>query len=119
MFDYHGNIKIMYKITNIELLGTDYTVTDIEGNIIKTIQIIPQTEILESALGEYTSEFSSFTDYLDKSIATMTGFDNIDPNKILWYATHEEEVVLSELIEYAVKNGYDKIILEHLEDLNK
>jgi hypothetical protein len=108
----------MYKITNIELLGTDYTVADSKGNVIKTIQIVPATEILDTALGEYNIQnFTSYRDYLDKSIATMTGFEKVDPNRVLWYATSYDEVVLSELIEYAVKNGYDKIILEHLEPL--
>ena len=109
----------MYKITNIEQLGTNYTVADAEGKIIKTIQIIPQTEILDSALGIYTEEFGSFTEYLEKSIAVMTGFDQVDPKKILWYATHDDEVILADIIEYAVRWGYDRIILEHLEDLEE
>src|SRR5271166_3504029 len=108
----------MFKITNIELLGTDYTVADSKGTVIKTIQIVPATEILESALGEYnTKDFTSYSEYIDKSIATLTGFEKVDPTKTLWFATSDDEVVLAELIEYAVKNGYDKIILEHLEFL--
>ncbi len=107
----------MYKITNIETLGQDYTVSDTNGKVLKTIQIIPQIEILNAALGEYTEDFESFTEYLDKSIAELTGFDDIDPNKVLWYATLDEEVVLSEVIEFAIRNGYDKIILEHLDIL--
>jgi hypothetical protein len=110
----------MYKITNIELLGTDYTVADAKGNVIKTIQIVPATEILDTALGEYnTKDFTSYSDYINKSIATLTGFETVEPTKTLWFATSNDEVVLAELIEYAVKNGYDKIILEHLEDLGE
>jgi hypothetical protein len=105
----------MYKITNIETLGTDYTVADQKGNIIKTIQVIPHTEILEAALGKYTEDFDSLQIYLDKSIAVLAGFEEVDPYKVLWYATLNEEVVLTEIIEYAIKNGYDKIILEYLE----
>lgn len=30
----------MFKITNVEDLGIDYTVADPDGNILKTIQII-------------------------------------------------------------------------------
>ena len=110
----------MYKITNIELLGTDYTVADAKGNVIKTIQIVPATEILDTALGEYnTKDFTSYSDYINKSIATLTGFETVEPTKTLWFATSNDEVILAELIEYAVKNGYDKIILEHLEDLGE
>ena len=106
----------MYKITNVETLGQDYTVTDTSGKFLKTIQIIPQFEILDAALGEYTEEFGSFSEYLEKSIAVMTGFEDINPTTVLWYATTDKEVVLAEVIEYAIRNGYDKIILEHLED---
>ena len=107
----------MYNITNIEELGTDYTVSDIgSGEVLKTIQVITYSEILEAIMGEYTDEFESYSDYLKKSIALMTGFVP-DLYKTLWYATSEEEVVLAEIIQYAILNGYDKIILEHLEDL--
>jgi len=105
----------MYKMTHIETLGQEYTVSDASGKILKKVQIIPQKEILEAALGEYDDKTMSWQQYLDKSIEVMTGFDDVDPNKILWYATPKEEVVLAEVIEIAVKNGYDKIILEHLE----
>lgn len=47
----------------------------------------------------------------------MTGFNVDSPTKILWYATLDEEVVLANVIEYAIANGYDKIILEHLVEL--
>ena len=41
----------MYKITNIETLGTDYTVANQDGKIIKHVQIIAHTDILNAALG--------------------------------------------------------------------
>jgi len=107
----------MYKITNIDSLGTDYTVSDQSGKVIKVVQVIPHTEILEAALGKYTEEFGTLQSYMEKSTAVLAGFDNVDPNTILWYATTDDEVVLSELIENAISNGYDKIILEHLEEL--
>jgi hypothetical protein len=105
----------MYKNTDVKSLGQKYTVSDSNGKHIKTIQIIPHTEILSAALGSYTEEFGSISSYLEKSISTMSGFEEVDYRKILWYATHDEEVTLAEVIEYAVVNGYDKIILEHLE----
>lgn len=107
----------MYKITDILTLGTAYTVSDQNGNVVKTIQVIPQVDILSAALGSYSEEFESMQAYIDKSIEVLSGFEDIDPNKILWYSTTEEEVVLSDLLEYAVRNDYDKIILEHLEEL--
>jgi hypothetical protein len=107
----------MFKITNIDSLGTDYTVADQNGAVLKVIQVIPQTEILEAALGKYTEEFGTISDYLTKSIAVLSGFDEVDPNTILWHATTDDEVILSDIIEFAIKNGYDKIILEHLEEL--
>lgn len=106
----------MYNITDILSLGTDYTVANQNGDIIKNIQILTQTEILDAALGPYVEEeFSSYEEYLRESIAVLSGFDDVDPTKILWYASDEEEVVLSEVIKYAILNGYDRIILEHLE----
>jgi hypothetical protein len=107
----------MYKITDILTLGTEYTVTDQTGKVIRSIQVIPQTDILSAALGSYSEEFGTMQSYLDKSIAVLSGYDDIDPSKVLWYSTTEDEVVLSELLEYAVRNDYDKIILEHLEEL--
>jgi len=107
----------MYRITHVESLGTDYTVADSNGKIINTIQVIPHSEILDAALGKFTLEkFDTISSYLEKSIAVLEGTEAIDPTRVLWYATTEEEVVLAEIIEYAVKYGYDKIILEHLEE---
>lgn len=109
----------MYNTTDIQSLGTDYTVADQKGNIIRNIQIIPHTDILEAALGPYTEEeFDSYSAYLEKSIEVLSGFDDIDPNKILWFATEEEEVQLVDVVEYAIKHGYDKVILEYLDDLD-
>jgi hypothetical protein len=108
----------MYKTTNIETLGQDYVVSDQNGKILRTIQLIPQDEILEAALGVYTENFTSLASYIEKSIAVLTGFEGLDPTRVLWHATTDDEVVLPDLIEYAVKHGYDKIILEHLEDLD-
>lgn len=108
----------MYKTTNIESLGSDYTVSNSKGTIVNTIQVVTHTDIQEAALGEYSTErFLSYNDYLEQSVAVLTGFDAVDPSKVLWYATSDEEIVLSDIIEYAVKHGYDRIILEHLDEL--
>jgi hypothetical protein len=109
----------MFKNTNIDSLGTEYTVTDTSGNVIKKIQVVTHSEILDAALGKFTPEFGSIKNYLEKSVATLSGTDTIDPYKVLWYSTPDEQVVLSEIIEYAVQNGYDKIVLEHLEELGQ
>ena len=105
-------------MTDILTLGTDYTISDHSGTIINTIQVIPLAELLSVTLGPYTEEFGDYKSYIEKSIATLSGFEHIDPYKVLWYATYNDEVVLSELIEYAINNGYNKIILEHLDKLD-
>lgn len=105
-------------ITDIQTLGTEYTVADQDGNIIRTIQVIPMADILSAAVGPYSEEiFGSFDNYIEKSHATLSGFDDLDPNAIMWYATEDEEVELAELIEFAMQNGYEKIILEHLDEI--
>ncbi len=109
----------MYKITNIETLGTDYTVTNQEGNVIKHIQVVPHTEILDAALGEYTDLFENMSSYLEKSVAVLEGNENIDWTKVYWHSTTDEEVSLADIIEYAVKFGYDIVIMEHLEPVNE
>lgn len=109
----------MFKITNIESLGNNYTITDQVGNLIKTIQVVTHNDVLNASLGKFTPAFSSVAAYLEKSIAVLEGYEEVDPNKVLWYATYDEEIILSDVIEYAVQNDYDKIILEHLEDLDE
>jgi hypothetical protein len=108
----------MYKITDIASLGTAYSVAELSGEVISTIQVIPYTEILSATLGPYTDIFGSYTSYLEQSIAVLTGFEDIDPTRVLWWATSETEIELSEIIEYAVKYEYDIIIMEHLEELD-
>lgn len=107
----------MYNTTDIQSLGTDYTVADQKGNVIKNVQVIPHDEILSAALGPYTEDFGSYQEYLEKSIAVLSGFDDIDASKVMWYSTMKEEIALSEVIEYAIRHGFDRIILEHLEDI--
>jgi len=110
----------MYKITNVTLLGTEYTVADPAGKIIKTIQVITHTDILSAALGAYDESMGPVEQYMEKSIALLCGFENdSNPYNTMWYATQDEEVVLSDIIEHAIKNGYDRIILEHLDDFDE
>ena len=108
----------MYKITNVAMLGTEYNVADLTGKIIGTIQVIPHTEILDASLGDYDENNFSIDQYIEQSTKLLCGFSDagIEYYNTLWYATNQKEVVLSEIIEYAIKNKYDKIILEHLED---
>jgi hypothetical protein len=107
----------MFKITNIEALGTDYTVADRKGNVIKTIQVIPHDEILEAALGSW-DESESLSSYLEKSIAVLTGFDILQPNTTMWFSTDDDQVKLSSVFEYAIANGFDRIILEYLDEID-
>jgi hypothetical protein len=106
----------MYKNTDVLSLGTDYTVADRSGKILKTIQIMTQSDILDAALGPYNEEFGTFDEYLEKSIKVLSNFEQVNHNKVLWYSSTVEEIVLAEVIEFAIKNNYDKIILEYIED---
>jgi hypothetical protein len=105
----------MYKITNIETLGTDYTIANKEGKIISNVQVIPHTEILEAASGYYNELEYDMSTYIAKTKALFAGNENIDPHSILWYSTEDDEVPLDDVIEYAVLHGYTTIILEHLD----
>lgn len=107
----------MFKITNIEALGTDYTVADRNGNVLKTIQVIPHDEILEAAIGPW-EEGMSISKYLSESVAVLAGFDAISPNTTLWYSTYDDKVTLSEVFEYAIKNGYERVIIEYLDKID-
>ena len=107
----------MYKITDIQSLGTEYNLSDKNGIVIKTIQIIPYTEILDAALGPYNDSFGSYNEYLTKSIALFSGFESVDPNRVLWYASSSEEVVLADIMKAVIEGDYEKVILEYLEDL--
>ena len=107
----------MFKMTNIDSLGTVYTAKDQNGNVIKSVQVMTHTDILNAALGPFTNAFESIDSYLEKSIAVLEGFEEVDLYTTLWYATSEEKIVLKDLIEFAIQNGYDKIILEQLAPL--
>ena len=107
----------MYNITDIATLGTDYTIADAAGTVVGNIQIIPFTDLLSATIGPYTEDIGDYTSYIEKCKEVLTGIDKVNPHSILWYTTSEEEVDLYEVIEYAIKHNYDKIILEHLEEL--
>lgn len=109
----------MFKTTDIASLGNAYSVADAKGNIMGAVQVVPFMEILNVTLGPYVPSFESYAAYIEKCVALLSGFDDIDPHRILWYATSEEEVALTEVIEYAIKHEYDVVILEHLADLDE
>lgn len=109
----------MYNTTDVHSLGTDYTVLNREGKPIGNIQVITQDEILEAAVGPYDHEtFDSFDEYLEQSISVLSGFEDIVPSNVLWYSTTKEDVVLSEVVELAIKKGCTIVILEHIEDVD-
>lgn len=107
----------MYNITKIDSLGTSYTIADAGGRVIKMMQIIPYSELL--TIGETVGDYmvDGVASYMTKFVSMLDGTDHVDPYRVLWHSTHDDEVVLSEVIEYAVKYGYDTIVLEHLDDL--
>lgn len=106
-------------MTDILSLGTEYVISDPSGAVINKIQILSDRDVLDAALGEFNGTLGDVSAYLNESISVLTGFQKVNPHKILWYATEEDEVILSEIVEYAVENGYDRIILEHLEPLKE
>lgn len=109
----------MYKITDITLLGTEYTVSSPEGKVLGAIQVIPFADIMSATLGPYTDVFVTYENYMKKSVALLSGFEKIDQDSIYWYTTTEDEIKLSEIFEFAIDNDYSTIILEHLEELDE
>lgn len=103
-------------ITDIHTLGTEYNVTDNSGNILKTLQLIPYEEILDAAIGPYEESHGSYSEYLEKSVSVLSGFETVEYNRVLWFSTLEDEVTAKELIELALTGGYDYVILEKLDD---
>lgn len=104
-------------MTDIKTLGTEYTVTQPGTNFLKTIQIIQFDEILEAGVGFFDNDADTYESYIKDSSDMFSGCENIDPHKVLWFATSDEEVALSAIISHAITNGYDTIVLEHLDDL--
>ena len=105
----------MYKITNIETLGTEYTVANKEGKFLKNIRIIPHTEILDAALGPLNESFNGLSDYINQSIAVLAGNEDVNLHNIYWHAVEAEEPTLEEVIEYAIKHNYSIVITEQIE----
>jgi len=105
----------MTKIVNLNTLGTEYTVCDVMGNIINSLQIISAIEIVEAGIGLFEEHDGITTqEYLDQSRSHFSGHKDIDPLKVLWWATKDAESDLTIPIEYALNHGYEKIIMECL-----
>ncbi len=104
----------MFRITNIESLGTEYTISDAVGNVIKTIHVIPYDEILEASGGAYTD--GKISAYIQNAKSLLEGTEEISRHRVMWFATKSDEMVLSELVQKALEGGYDIIVLEHLAD---
>lgn len=103
----------MYKITNIDSIGTEYSVADKSGEILQSVQLIPQDELLLTAIGAW-EEGTSIHEYLEKSIALLEGFEEIEPYTTSWY-TYTGMFDITETVLYAVKHGYTRLIIEQLE----
>lgn len=101
-------------ITDIRSLGTEYSITDHSGEVIKTLQVVPHDEIIEATIGEYDESAGSFDEYLEKSVALLTGYEAVDHTKVLWVSTTEDSVAAKEIVERAIVGDYDFVILEQI-----
>lgn len=109
----------MFNTTDIRSLGTTFTITDEGGTPIKTMQVISALEIIDAALGEYDETYENYDDYLEQSIDCLSGFST-DPYRTLWwkcegasrFATEDVEINIPKAFEYALKYGYNVIVLE-------
>lgn len=113
----------MFKITNTRQLGTIYTITDSNNDTIGTLQVMYASDILDSALGEYDETYTSYNEYLTKSMEYFSGYDSRQLYKTLCWTkvksplgSDNEEMHLTQAFEYAIKHGYTTIIFEDIPD---
>lgn len=105
----------MFQITNLNTLGTEYTILDNNAAITKTIRIISQEDILEAALGRYqVSEYKDYHEYMNLSLMYLEGFVE-DPLAVSWYATKEEDFDLHDAVTTAIRDGNSIVIMEILD----
>ena len=105
----------MDNTIDVQTLGTDYNIINEHSELVKSIKIIKQEDILTSALGEYSEEYyGSFTDYLDSSIEKLRNFAH-SPFSVYWHTCSEEDFDLIEIVDICVECKYDFVILEILE----
>jgi hypothetical protein len=103
---------------NLRSLGNDYTIADKAGNVLKTIHLVEQHEILAATIGEYDENYhDSFDAYLKESKKHLSGFTR-SLEKVCWYVCNDLDYDVSTVIEYAYKHGYDQIILEIIDNHN-
>lgn len=104
------------NVTDISTLGVDYTVVDRSGKPVRTIKVIDHDEILNATAGIYTSAHGTYTEYLEKCATKLSGTENIDFTRIMWSVTSDPDMQISNVIKFAVKNGYSVIVLEVVDD---
>lgn len=108
----------MANVIDLNSLGTEYHISDAEGTISKVIRIFMLDDILSAGVGQFSYNKHDFNSYLKDSIDSFTGFDPCSITNILWYSSFDNEVYISEILEYAIINDYDKVIIEYLEDID-
>ncbi len=113
----------MFKITDTRKLGTIYKISDSSGEMLGSIQVIYDTEILEAAIGEYNDTHSDYNEYLTHSIEHFTGCEDNELYRTLWWPSLEPgdtldmDSHLAQAFEHAIKYGYDTVILEDSESV--
>ena len=116
----------MFNTTDVRLLGTTFTITDSDGNPIRTMQVISALEITDAALGHFDDSFANYEEYLAQSIECLSGFAS-NPYRVLWwncegaseFANSDRELNIPRAVEHALKYGYDAIIVEDVLPLNE
>jgi len=102
----------MYKITNLDTLGSEYYISDMEGKILDYIQIITAKEIINAGIGYFEDSNLSIQEYLDQSRKHFSGYKNINPYSTLCWISKTSDYDITEIIEYAIKYDYKKVIIE-------
>ena len=101
----------MYKITNIDTLGTEYTVANKDGKILKHVRVLQHTEKLDAVLGEYDHTVEDMASYLERAASALSGNEDIKEHSIYWLTT-EAGWSMHDVIEHAVTYSYDVVVIE-------
>lgn len=114
----------MPKLTDIRKMGITYSIVNSEGKLIDTIQIVDASEILEMGPGEYDEAlFSGYDEYMKEYVSRFYGFAE-EQYRTLWWTYNDcqdgesRRHAVADSVEYAIKYGYDNIVIESIPDID-